>query len=226
MFRLKISDVLTTNWNLASSKISNVGTRNTTGSSPRVSIKISTSVSTNTSGNSPDVLFQISVFGAINQQQRAGLLVVWSGLGAEVSAPPRWGSQLMYRKRECDWYYVLRTCEIYRTVCRNVQYQPLILATGLSVRHSYWCYSIWRINAKIITQQIDLNNRRRVGSETVVQAQSGCISAPHITAVQLCVVCVFPAVFWSLKEELSGQSRLSLVPTSLPPQCEAEPFDV
>lgn len=88
MFRLKISDVLTTNWNLASSKISNVGTRNTTGSSPRVSIKISTSVSTNTSGNSPDVLFQISVFGAINQQQRAGLLVVWSGLGAEVSAPP------------------------------------------------------------------------------------------------------------------------------------------
>lgn len=36
----------------------------------------------------------------------------------------------------------------------------------------------------------------------------------------------FPAVFLSLKEELSGQRRLSLVPTSLPPQCEAELFGI
>lgn len=55
----------------------------------------------------------------------------------------------------------------------------------------------------------------------------------HLCAPQLWwfepVVCgnrgeCFPAVFSSLKEELSG--HLSLVPTSLPPRCEAEMFDV
>lgn len=42
----------------------------------------------------------------------------------------------------------------------------------------------------------------------------------------VCVAECFPAVFLSLKEELSGRCRRSLVPTSLPPQCEAEPFAV